>query len=130
MRTTVALAAALLLAALPGCKSTEPSGGGEEPDFSTPSEIIKASGDAQVISSGSVVQPLRVIVFTPTGHKCNGCAVTWSLSPGQFQGGAVVATTLVTGEAGLNLINFQAGSYTITATISNNKSVTFSVTFQ
>jgi hypothetical protein len=130
MRTTVALGAALLLAGLPACKSTEPSGGGEEPDFSTASEIVKASGDAQIVSSGGAVQPLRVTVFTPTGHKCYGCTVTWTMSPGQFQGGSVISTTNVTGEAGINLINFQAGSYTITATISNNKSVAFSVTFQ
>lgn len=112
------------------CKqdSTNPSNSDE--DFTTPGTIQALEGDGQVVPAGQQPSPLRVIVWTPGGKKCNGCTVTWSLTPGQFVGGPVIGQTSVIGEAGLNLSGFGHGSYVVTAKLTNNSSVDFHFTVQ
>ncbi len=113
---------------LAGCAESAPAE--PEQDFTTPGTITKAAGDGQTALAGQpFAEPLRVVVFTPTGHKCNGCNVVWTLSPGQFNGGPVRTQTLVTGIVDFRITSLSpAGQYTVRATIDNGKSVDFTLT--
>jgi hypothetical protein len=131
--TCTQLSRALLLAAplalLSAC-TDDPVGVDDGADYSTPATISKAWGDGQSAPTGQPFpEPLRVIVFTSTGHKCNGCEVIWTLSPGQFDGGPIRARTVVTGASQLFVTSLTPrGTYTVRATLQNGSSVDFRLT--
>jgi len=101
------------------------SGGG---DYSTPGTIVINSGNNQTAPVGTPFpQPLSVTVFTPDDLKCNGCLVTWTLSPGSFSS-PVSAPTAITGIEGLNVQGLSpAGTYSVRASIDDGSSVTFTL---
>lgn len=119
------------IAALAACGSDSTTSVEPEKDYTTPGAIVIANfSDNQSAPAGSAfARPLEVIVFTPNNLKCYGCTVTWTLSPGQFNGGPVQTKTLVTGFSSLNITSLTPrGVYHVTAQIENGQSVTFTLT--
>ena len=117
--------ALLMVGALACTDSSAP----DREDFTTPGTLVVASGDNQTASAGQpFTAPLRVIVFTPSEKKCNGCTVEWTLTPGGFSQGPVVTRTVVTGEAAINISSLSpAGQYTVTASLANGSAVRFTL---
>lgn len=118
--------AATLALSLAGCIGGD-SPTGPEADYVTPDVVVAAAGSGQSVRAGEPFPDvLRAIVFTPTDHKCNGCNVVWTLSPGAFDGGPIHTKTLVTGASELR-INYltPAGSYVVRATIDNGEYAEF-----
>jgi hypothetical protein len=126
-RSVLSLASLVALAAC-GSDSTSTA---PEADYTTPGSIVIANfSDNQSAPAGvAFAHPLEVIVFTPGNLKCYGCNVTWTLSPGSFQGGPIQTKTVVTGFSGLNITSLSPrGVYHVTAQLDNGQSVTFTLT--
>jgi hypothetical protein len=110
------------LAVAAACGSSEPSG----PNASSPSAIVRVSGNGQVGLVGtSLSLPLIVKVTGTSGAPIKGATVTFAVTAGAATLSPTTATTDSSGQAKTQVtLGSAAGDVTITATVAGTSLVT------
>jgi len=99
-------------------------------DPSTPTTVTIVSGDQQTATAGAALAaPFVVNIDDQNGNPMSGVTVTWAITSG---GGSLSATSSVSDSNGEAQVTYtagpDAGTGTVTATVSGLTALTFTVT--
>ena len=117
--TVRALALVLVCASAVACTLTT--------DTSSPSTMVKTSGDQQTAAVNTVLpNPFEVVVVNQFGEPLKDVTVNWTITSG---GGTLSGTPTLTGDGGVASVTYTTGPTAGTAIISAQVHGLFPVTF-